>query len=137
MEEPSLQDRPPWVIDDNTYELWRRGADESMFPGDVVFSEATVAQIKRMLEYAASEVALFKEAEAEAEAAPPQPQPQLPAAAPPLQPLPEAAAGSAASWAGSVEWPKQFEVSDATRALAKSLAAGPRVGASPATVMGA
>ena len=136
MEEPSIEDRPPWVIDDNTYELWRRGADESMFPGDVVFSEATVAQIKRMLEYAASEVALFKEAEAEAEAAPPQPQPQLPAAAPPLQPLPEAAAGSAASWAGSVMWPK-FEVSDATRALAKSLAAGPRVGASPATVMGA
>ena len=74
--------------------------------------------------------------EAEAEATPPQTQPQLPAAVPPLQPLPEAAAGSAASWAGSVEWPK-FEVSDATRALAKSLAAGPRVGASPATVMGA
>ena len=137
MEEPSIEDRPPWVIDDNTYELWRRGADESMFPGDVVFSEATVAQIKRMLEYAASEVALFKEAEAEAEATPPQPQPQLPAAVPPLQPLPEAAAGSAAWWAGSVEWPKQFEVSDTTRALAKSLAAGPRVGASPATVMGA
>ena len=64
MEEPSLEDRPPWVIDDNSYELWRRGADESMFPRDVVFSEATVAQIKRMLEYAASEVALFKEAEA-------------------------------------------------------------------------
>ena len=137
MEEPSLEDRPPWVIDDNSYELWRRGADESMFPRDVVFSEATVAQIKRMLEYAASEVALFKEAEAEAEAAPPQPQPQLPAAAPPLLPLPEAAAGLAASWPGSVKWPKQFEASDATRALAKSLAAGPRVGASPATVMGA
>ena len=134
MEEPSIEDRPPWVIDDNTYERRPRGARRRMARGGGGAWEAAVAQIKRMLEYAASEVALFKEAEAEA--APPQPQPQLPAAVPPLQPLPEAAAGSAASWAGSVKWPK-FEVSDATRALAKSLAAGPRVGASPATVMGA
>ena len=138
-EEEELKSRPAWVIDNNTYELWRRGVDESMIPDDVAFSGATVAQINRMLEWAASEVAVFKETEAEAET--PQPQPQLqplPAAVPPLQPLPEPAGGSS-SWAAA--WPKQPFVphvaSEATLALAKSLAAGPRIGESPTTVMGA
>ena len=137
-EEEELKSRPAWVIDNNTYELWRRGADASMIPDDVAFSDATVAQIQRMLEWAASEVALFKETEAEAKTPKTQPQPQLlPAAVPPLQPLPEPAKGSS-SWAA---WPKQPFVphvaSDATLALAKSLAAGPRVSESPTTVMGA
>ena len=54
--------RPAWVVDHNTYKLWEQGLDESMMPADIVFSEETAEQVKRMLAWAAARVAELDDA---------------------------------------------------------------------------
>jgi hypothetical protein len=101
--------RPAWVVDADTYNLWDIGLRESHLPVDVRLSPEAAAQVLRLREWAAAEMARrAKEAEVQRQ---PQPQPrQLPEAVPPLQAQPEPVGGSWPSW------PKQFDVNAATLA---------------------
>ena len=126
--------RPAWVVDADTYNLWELGLDGSDIPDDVRLSPEAAAQVLRLREWAAAEVAR-RAKEAAGPAQPqvqPQPQPrQLPEAVPPLQAEPEPVGGL---WSSS-SWPKQFDAN--VLALAERLEAGPRVGVSPSSVMDA
>ena len=126
--------RPAWVVDADTYNLWELGLDGSDIPDDVRLSPEAAAQVLRLREWAAAEVARrAKEAAAQPQVQP-QPQPrQLPEAVPPLQAEPEPVGGS---WSSSL-WPKQFDANVLGDVLAARLKAGPRVGVSPSSVMDA
>ena len=97
-------------------------------PKEIVFTPETKAQLERMLEWAASQAAELEQAEAKAKAErlPPPPPPRVTAQ---LEPLPLAGAGS------SLPTAFPFVASPSFVAMAKALAAGPRVGPSPTSVM--
>ena len=113
-EEERIASRPAWVVDHNTYKLWKQGVDESMMPKGVAFTAATEAQVNGMVAWAASAVA---ELEQEAEPQPPAVVVQ-PAAEPPFVPL---------FGADSLASPVAFE--PAVIARREALRNGPRVAA--------
>ena len=121
--------RPAWVVDHNTYKLWEQGLDESMMPADIVFSEETAEQVKRMLAWAAARVAELDDARLQPQAAPPQPPPQ-----PSQEEGPRVRGTEGPSLALLPRLPPAA-FDGAVLARAAALAAGPRVGVSPTSVM--
>ena len=140
-EDDDLVSMPAWVIDHNTHNLWQLGVDESMMPKDVVPSAASTAQIFRLREWAASETkrrsaqrATAAAAAAAAIASPQAPTlqapPQVPFVRQEMPPTLSSLDINLLRNAADPHVPNQ-----ATLALASRLAAGPRVGVSPTSVM--
>ena len=120
-----MGDEPAWVVDTNTYNLWQLG----VVPMGLLSADAA-AQILRVREWAAAEAALRAGAQPQASLMLVEPCVQatltlMNEPEPPREPPHEPPAA------------QLFEASDATLALARKLAEGPRVGKSPTTVMDA
>ena len=94
-----------------------------MIPNDLALTAEEAAKLLRLRKWAADQLKILREAELEKDELPSPP--QLPMAVPQPEPQPQR----------QFQWPKQFEANEATRMLAARLAAGPRVGLSPASVM--
>ena len=124
--------RPAWVIDNNTYTLWARGCNEDMMPKEIIFTPETKAQLERMLEWAAGRAAELEQAEKKAKAERLLPSPPPLRVTAQLEPLPGAGAGSSLPTEREA-FP--FVPSQSIVAMAKALAAGPRVGPSPTSIM--